>query len=212
MRIQTAIVFLALVLILAGDARAQKLQLTAFGGYRWGANLTDGNYESLVGTLRFDNGPCWGFTAGYIINPRFEIELLYDRQHTSFEFQYEKVGADTTLGNGKLDYVMAGISFNLMPEDYKLMPYFTFYLGGTHIVPNNSNTDSSWYTAVGYALGVKYFFTERWGVLAVNRGASTILTSSTTLLCGSDPDQCITLPADTWLWQFELALGAVVTF
>jgi opacity protein-like surface antigen len=203
---------MALLLVMAADAGAQKWEFSAFGGYRWGGELGDGSYSNSEGTLQFENGPCWGLTAGYNINPRFEIELLYDRQHTSFKFKNERVGADTTLGDGKVDYIMAGLSINLLPEDYKLMPYFAFYLGATRIVPDNSSSDSSWFTAAGYALGVTYFFTEHIGAMVENRGTSTILTDGATLLCGDETDQCFTLPADTWMWQIGLALGVVVTF
>ena len=201
---------MALLFVLVADAGAQKWEFSAFGGYRWGGELGDGSYENFEGTLHFENGPCWGLTAGYNINPRFEIELLYDRQHTSFKFEYERVGADTTLGDGKVDYLMAGLSINLLPEDYKLMPYFTFYLGATHVIPD-SGSDSSWFSAAGYALGVKYFFTEHLGAMVENRGTSSILTDSATLVC-SDTDRCVTLPADTWMWQIGLSLGVVVTF
>jgi opacity protein-like surface antigen len=211
MQLKTAVIVLALLQVSAADAGAQKWELSAFGGYRWGGELSDGSYESSTGTLNFEDGACWGLTAGYNINPRFEIELLYDRQHTSLRFEYERVGADTTFGDGKVDYIMAGLSVNLLEEDYKLMPYFSLYLGATRIVPDDSSSDSSWYTAAGYALGVTYFFTENLGAMVENRGTSTILTSQSTLVC-TDTDDCVTIPADTWMWQIGLSLGVVVTF
>jgi len=212
MRLKTTAILLALLTVLVPEAGAQKWEFSAFGGYRGGGELSDGSYETDKGTLKFDDGGCWGLKAGYHLNPRFEVELLYDRQHTAFRFEYERVGADETLGEGKVDSLMAGLSVNLLPPDYKLMPYFTFYLGATRIVPSESGLDSSWYSAAGYALGVTYLFTEHLGALVENRGTSTILTDGATLLCGAEPDQCITLPQDTWMWQIGLAAGVVFVF
>jgi hypothetical protein len=213
-RIMVLLTFLTLPA--AVDAQPQKWELSAFGGYRWGGKLSDGSYSDdpvNLSNLQFENGPCWGVTAGYNINPRFEVELLFDRQHSSFKFVNDRLGADETIADGKVDYFMAGLSINLLPPDYKLMPYFTFYLGATHLVPNDSGLNSDWFAAAGYSLGVNYFFTERLGVLVENRGTSTIITSSASLLCDKDvPDRCIVLPRDTWMWQIGLAVGVVVAF
>ena len=192
MKLKATAVILILLTVLAPQAGAQKWEFSAFGGYRWGGELSDGSYGDDTGTLKVDDGGCWGLTAGYHLNPRFEVEVLYDRQHTAFRFEYERAGADETLGEGKVDYLMAGLSVNLLPPDYKLMPYFTLYLGATHVVPNDPGLDSSWYSAAGYALGVTYLFTDHVGALVENRGTSTIVTDSATLLCGTEPDQCIT--------------------
>lgn len=207
-------IIVALVVVKAGDAGAQTWEFTAFGGYRWGGELSDGSYsEDLVNVsdLKFDDGPCWGVTAGYHLNPRFEIEVLYDRQHTSFKFVNERLAADTTLGDGKLDYLMAGLSINLLPPEYKLMPYFTFYVGATHIVPDDA--ESNWFTSLGYALGVTYYFSDHLGAMLENRGTSTVVTGNSSLICSeSDPNDCIVLPKDTWMWQVGLAVGVVVDF
>jgi hypothetical protein len=216
MQLSKIILVLSLICtVVAFDAEAQKWEFGAFGGYRWGGQLSDGSWDDgtvNVGDLQFEDGPCWGVTAGYNINPRFEVELMYDRQHTSFKFVNERLAADETIGDGKLDYVMGGLSINLLDPDYKLMPYFAFYLGAAHIVPD-SNRDSDWFAAVGYALGVTYFFTDHVGAMVENRGTSTILTSSASLLCSEeDPDQCIVIPEDTWMWQIGLAAGVVIAF
>ena len=150
-------------------------------------------------------------TAGYKITDRFEVEVLYDRQHTSFKFVNERLGTDSTLGDGNVDYLMAGLSVDLLPPDYKLMPYFTFYLGATHIVADNA--DSNWFSAVGYALGATYYFSEHLGAMIENRGTSTIVTDSASILCSKDdPDNCIVLPTDTWMWQVGLSAGVVIAF
>jgi opacity protein-like surface antigen len=214
MRAKWTALILVILATLATDVSAQKWELTAFGGYRWGGELNDGSYTDNtvnVRDLQFEDGPCWGFKAGYNINPRFEAEIMYDRQHTSFKFVNESLGADTTLGDGKLDYVMGGVSINLLDPEYKLMPYFTFYAGGAHLVPDDA--DSKWFWALGYALGASYFFTENLGAMIENRGTSTVVTGNSTLFCSQDdPDNCIVLPRDTWMWQIGLSLGVVVAF
>jgi opacity protein-like surface antigen len=214
MQMKPVTIVLALLALLATDADAQKWEFTAFGGYRWGGELSDGSTSDgtvNVSDLQFEDGPCWGLTAGYNINPRFEVELLFDRQHTSFKFMNERLGADSTLGDGKLEYLMGGISINLLDPEYKLMPYFTFYLGAAHLVPDGA--ESNWFSALGYSLGVTYFFTENFGALIENRGTSTIVTDSSTLFCSEDnPDDCIVLPSDTWMWQVGLSVGVVVAF
>lgn len=212
MQLRSIAMFLVVLSVLAADAEAQKWEFSAFGGYRWGGELSDGSFENDKGTLQFENGPAWGLTAGYNITPRFEIELLYDRQHTSLKFEFERVGADETLGDGKVDYLMAGLSINLLPPDYKLMPYFAFYLGATRVVADDSSSDSNWFSAAGYALGATYFFTEHLGAMVENRGTSSILTDQATLVCGDVTDQCVVIPKDTWMWQIGLSVGVVITF
>jgi len=214
MQLKPIAIVLLLLSVLAARAEAQKWEFAAFGGYRWGGELSDGsNNDDLVNVsdLQFESGPCWGLTAGYKITDRFEVEVLYDRQHTSFKFVNERLGADSTLGDGYVDYLMAGLSVDLLPPDYKLMPYFTFYLGATHIVADDA--DSNWFSAVGYALGATYFFTEHVGAMIENRGTSTIVTDNASILCSKDdPDNCIVLPADTWMWQIGLSAGVVIAF
>jgi len=211
------ILILTIVSLVAADANAGKWDLEAFGGYRWGGDLSDGSYADdpdnpvNVSDLHFTSGPSWGFSAGYNINPRFEIKLKFDRQHTTFQFTNDRLGADETLGDTKLDYLMAGLAITLVDEDFKLKPYFAFYLGATHLTPDDSSRDSSWYSALGYALGVRYFFTEYFGVMVENTGESTILTDGATLFC-TDDGQCVTIPKDTWMWQIGLSAGVVFTF
>ena len=215
MQLKTTAILLALLCVLVADADAQKWEFSAFGGYRWGGELSDGSYnDDLLSTrdLQFENGPSWGLTAGYNITPRFEIELLYDRQYTSFKFVNERLGVDESLGEGRVDYLMAGLSINLLPPDYKLMPYFAFYLGATHILPHDTNLESNWFSAAGYALGVTYFFTEHVGAMVENRGTSTIITDSASLFCDHENERCIVLPRDTWMWQIGLSAGVVFTF
>jgi opacity protein-like surface antigen len=205
---------LAVLAALATDAEAQKWEFSAFGGYRWGGKLNDGRFSDdlvSVSDLRFDSGPTGAVTAGYNLTSRFEIEALYDRQRTSFKFVNDRLGADQTLGNGSLDYLMAGFSVNLLPPEYKLMPYFTFYLGAMHLVPDESSLESSWFSAVGYALGVTYYFTEHVGVMAVHHGTSVVITKGESLLCDSKNERCIVLPSDIWMWQLGLSAGVVFT-
>ncbi len=217
MQLVKIMLVLAMVSLVAVDANAGKWELEAFGGYRWGGDLSDGSFADdpdnpvNVSDLQFTSGPSWGLSAGYNINPRFEIKLKYDRQHTSLKFVNTRLGADETLGDAKLDYLMAGVAINLVDEDFKLKPYFAFYLGATYLTPDALERDSSWYSALGYALGVKYFFNEHFGVMVENTGESTILTDGATLFC-SDDDRCVTIPRDTWMWQIGLSAGVVFTF
>ena len=91
------------------------------------------------------------------------------------------------------------------------MPFFGFYLGATRIVPDDDSRESEWFSSLSYAVGVRYYFREWLGVLVQNRGTSSIITDSESLLCDDD-DRCIRIPKDTWMWQIDVSAGVIFAF
>jgi hypothetical protein len=207
---------LALAVVGGSEVRAQKFEVTPFGGYRWGGKLSDGSYSTVgpyVVSLNFANGGSYGLIVGYYVKPRYQIEVFWDRQHTTLELVNETLDSSEDLANGKVDYLQAGLLMLLFPEDYKLQPFFSFSVGATHIGPDISNVDSHWFSSVGYAIGVKYYFSERFGVRVSSRGMSSIVTNSDKYFCdldSIDSPGCFILPKDTWMWQFDVTAGVIV--
>jgi hypothetical protein len=211
----------ALVLLLimttmgVADAYAQRFEVTPNFGYRWGGKLSDGGYTEVgpyVVSLDFDSGPFYGLIAGYAIKPKLLIEGYWNRQHTALSVVNETLDESLSLGDGKIDYLQAGVSVLFFEPDIRLQPFFSFYLGATHIAPEEGGREGQWFSSVGYAIGVKYFFTDRIGARLQNSGMSTIVTDSESLFCAEGGEPCFTLPKDTWMWQIDLSLGLIVAF
>lgn len=200
------------------EVRAQKFEVTPFFGYRWGGELSDGsysNYGPYVVSLDFASGPSYGVIAGYYIKPRYQIEVFWDRQETTLKVVNKTLDTSEDLADGKIDYIHAGLLMMLLPDDYKLKPFFSFSLGATQIIPSDSSIDSEWFSSVGFALGAKYYFSEHVGVRVSTRGVSTVVTDGDQYFCDEDEvngQGCFVLPKDTWMWQIDLTLGVIVAF
>lgn len=210
-----SLMILTLTALNAVTVKAQKWEVSPFFGYRWGGELSDGSYgepDAFDETLKFSAGPSYGLVVGYFVQPRIQVRAFWDRQHTSLDLLFEQLGEERRLGDGTIDYLHLGVMMLILEPDIRLQPFFAVSIGGTYIDPQGSAVDSGWYSSAGYALGVRYFFTDNFAGFVQNRGTSSVITDSEQHFCGEEADTCFTLPKDTWMYQIDISAGLVFAF
>jgi hypothetical protein len=216
MMLRTAILlFLVISALNASALWAQKWEVSPFFGYRWGGELSDGTYgdpDAFDETLQFESGPNYGLIVGYFVQPKIQVRAFWDRQNTSLDVIFEQLDKEEKLGDATIDYLHLGVLMLFLEPDIRLQPFFVVSLGGTYISPAGSNIDSSWFTSAGYAVGVRYFFTDNVGGFIQNRGTSSVITDSEQRFCNEETDKCYTLPKDTWMFQIDISAGVIIAF
>ena len=212
-----SVLLISIVLLagMAANAGAQRLEITPFGGYRWGGTLDDGirpveptNTIDLV----FDNGPNFGLIAGFFVKPNIQIEAFFDRQHSALRAVNDTYNLDKKAFDARIDYYHLGVLMLLMSPDDPLQPFFSFSLGWTQIRPGDSETNSEGFYSVGLALGVRYFFTDHIGIRGQSRMMSTVITDTKQYFCNDETGECFELPEDTWMTQIDLSFGVIFAF
>ena len=209
------LLFLVFSSLNAAGVWAQKWEVSPFFGYRWGGELSDGTYgdpDTFDETLQFDAGPNYGLIVGYFVQPKIQVRAFWDRQNTSLDVIFEQLDKEEKLGDATIDYLHLGVLMLFLEPDIRLQPFFAFSLGGTYISPAGSSIDSSWFTSAGYAVGVRYFFTDNVGGFVQNRGTSSVITDGEKRFCNDETDKCYTLPEDTWMFQIDISAGLIVAF
>lgn len=205
-----------LAVLCVTDTAAQNWEITPFFGYRWGGKLDDGRYyeDRVVSSedLQFESGMDYGLTVGYFVKPQIQIQAFWDRQHSSFKIINDRLGVDTTITDAKVDYYQIGVMMLPLDPEIRLQLFFAFSVGATYIIPRNSDVESEWFSSLGFTLGVRYFFTDDIAGLVQTRGMSTVMTENDHLFCDDVTNECYGLPANTYMGQINVSVGAVFAF
>lgn len=119
-----SIILLLFVLFFVMPVMAQKMKLTALGGY----TFQDKVY-GYYGDITIKDGPTYGIALGYKQSQRTMIELSYYRQETTYDIiDYYETGDGSGQFPGSLNYIMIGSSHS--PNwDAKVAPYGGIMLG-----------------------------------------------------------------------------------
>jgi hypothetical protein len=190
------LVLLALA-IGAVPAQAQTVQLAPFAGFQFGGSFITpgGAVFELEDSLDYGGGLDVG------ISPNWRVGLLYSRQDTelrgpgpSFDLSVERLMASLVEERGE------GTDARFFGE--ALFGVTRFVAGGGY------DTDSRF--TLGLGLGLKRFFSERFGVRGQVRGFYTFTEADGGVLCVNG--ECLFLFSGSGLWQGELSGGLVIGF
>lgn len=201
----------ALLLLVTGPALAQSspgdFEITPYGGYRFG-----GSFEDLDQDLSADVNDNGSF--GLILNLResgnTQWEMIYAQQNTSVD----TTEFSTAVPSLDVDFQSLQIGGTYMGEGELFRPYVAATIGGTHISPGSAELDSDTFWSFSIGGGLQFFPTNRIGLRVEGRAWGTLLSSSSSLFCGSGPQGgvcAITVDGDA-LWQFETFAGIVFRF
>jgi opacity protein-like surface antigen len=159
-----SVLFLSPFLI-APAARAQhEIEITPFGGTKFGGNITlpQGSSNS-VDYLPITNSVDYGVEGDYSIWPNFQAEFQWDHQPTDVNEHLIATNNQTFLTSADIDMFQWDVAYNFKSPDAKLKPFVDVGLGFTHWRPSSvlplTNTFS--YNLGG---GVKYFFSTHVGL------------------------------------------------
>lgn len=198
-RAATPALVLAALLLAAPFARAQTVELTAFGGLAFGGELiaTPG-YESVP----LQAGLLYGGAVNVEFLPRWRFEALVMREESKVpgpaHGTYVDVDVDRYMG-GILSQERLSQRFDIFGE---------FMLGATRYVPAGYESEL-WFT-LGAAAGVKTYVTRNVGFRFEARGYYTPVVISGATICGGYG--CVIGYTGTGTFQGDITAGVIIAF
>jgi opacity protein-like surface antigen len=169
--------FLSALLLLpaAGLAQTGRFEITPMAGYR-----LDGDFDARSSSsfdpdlnVQVDESATYGVTFDIPLNENWAIELLANRQQTSFEVDEGLLAPAAELGDVDITFLHAGIV--LQWGLGQVNPYLTASGGIAHIDPKFNELDADNRFSASLGGGVKIFFSENVGLRLEARGYWTDL-------------------------------------
>jgi hypothetical protein len=202
LRLARAITVLALVAGQCTNLVAQSVEITPFGGYRFG-----GDFFELLTRQPVDlaGAPALGIAVDVPLYNGLQIEGLFTHEHANVTTSSRPLG-DTKLWQMTVDHWQAGGLQEF--SDGRTRPFLTGMFGLTRYA---AEADSEFRFTLSAGGGVKMFPSRHVGVRLDGRVFATFVDASGSLIA-CVPGACfIALNADV-VWQAEFTAGAVFRF
>lgn len=162
----------AFLLLLPGAAFAQGkgFEITPTAGYRFSGSVTafDDNGHRESRDLKVNEGGAYGVSFDIPLGYRWQLELLANRQSTSFRLDRGLFSSTTSLGDVDLSFYQVGLLYNFGRG--QVNPYIGASLGIAHIEPKLTNFEAQDRFAGTITGGVKVFFSRNVGLRLEARG------------------------------------------
>lgn len=204
MRSLVVLLLVGWLVVGSGDAHAQSVELTPFGGYRFGG----GFYELVTGqSVDVDGAGSFGVILDIPFRDTLQIEGFYTHQEARFTLP-ASLDAQRTRWSVTVDHVHAGGLREL--DRGRVRPFLTGTLGLTRYA---SGGDSELRFSVAAGGGVKILPTEHVGLRLDGRLFVTIVDAEgDSLACAPAAGICVG-SLDAWaVWQAGFTAGLVVRF
>jgi len=190
---------IALLLADVTQAGAQPIELSPFGGVRFG-----GDPFEVVATPAavLDRRPAIGFIIDFPLSDGAQLEGLFSYQDASVALPGGSFGAPVRSRVSVEHYQIGGL------QEYgaRVRPFFTGVLGLTRYA---TGIESAWRFTAGGGGGVKLFPSSRVGVRLDGRVFGTVLDAhGTALACGNGA--CFIRLHVNATWQAEFTAGLLV--
>ncbi len=184
--------------------RAQKVEITPFGGRQFGGAL-----NIRTGELTIPRAWNYGLVIDIATGPGAYVEVLYARQETSLEQRDDTTGTVTTLFDMAVEHFQVGVLYE--PEIFrKTRPFGSLTGGVTHYQAQEPGRSGEWRFSGGFGGGVKRSLTPHVGVRADARVLFTLLSSVDDIFC--DPTGCLTGVEGAIIAQGFLTGGLILSF
>lgn len=201
-RLLMCAVALAAALLVAApvDARAQRVEVTPFAGYRAG-----GGY--FARPVDEDGAPSVGAVVNLLFGSRTEgvmVEGVFSRQQIRFDVRTSPLDPPAIV-QGTVDHLQVGGIHEL--EDGKVRPFLSGLLGLTRFAaPGDTEVRFS----AGGGAGVKLFATPHLGLRLDGRVYVTFVDISAGGVCGGNG--CLIRFSASPVWQGDFTAGLIVAF
>jgi hypothetical protein len=191
---------IACVLGSPSNLQAQGIEITPFGGYRFGGDF----FELIAGRpVDTDGAPAIGATVDVPLGGGLQVEGLFTHQDAHVELESvpfgplrrAKVSVDHFQGGALQEY-----------QDGRVRPFVTGMLGLTRYAGEN---DSEIRFSVGAGGGVKLFASENIGVRLNGQVSATFVYFDARAL-GCSPGICFVGVNTDIVWQVEFSAGLIV--
>jgi hypothetical protein len=197
----------ALLVLLPAAAFAQpgRFELTPFAGYRLAGDFNADSNSAFDPRLNIevDESAVYGVLFDIPLSPNWQIEILANRQQTSFSVDRGFLEPQDELGDVDLTTVHGGIL--LQWGEGQVNPFLTVSAGITRIEPKFRHLDSDDRFSTSFGGGAKIFFSENVGLRLEARGFWTDLDT------GFD-DRYSRYDSGDGLFQGEGSVGLIIAF
>lgn len=196
---------LAGAIIMSGSSllRAQRAEITPFGGFQFG-----GVFRLINGELKIKTNACFGLALDLYIREHVLLEFIYSRQETGMELVTDPSREKTDLFNLAIEYYQFGVVYHFGYGKY--IPFGMFTVGASRFDPYETGTGSEYFFTIGGTGGVKLFINENIGVRLQAR-LLIPFQSGSDLFCGEDVCR-IGVSSSTGIAQGELSAGLILRF
>jgi len=175
--------FVIAALVAAWPARADTsgIEITPFGGYRFGGNF---EVEAPAGEYKLDDSASVGLLVNWRHQANTHWEILYSRQSSTAVFSDSSAG----LPPVDVEQHVLQLGGTYRGDGEKAWPYLAATLGGTHVRADSGDSSSDTFFSGSIGIGVRYMPTPNLGLRLEARAYATFLNSSTDLFCDLGPD------------------------
>lgn len=181
------------------------LEITAFGGYRFGGELDVTNPEE---NLPIADHSSFAVALDVARDEHSQYQLFYSRQATRL-----KNSASIGPVPLKIEYLQLG---GTLVSDWPrpIIPYGLGTLGVTRMTPDAPDSDASTNFSISLGAGLRVPVNRRLTLKLEGRGYMTFVDTDAAFQCVSGPagGACRVLAKGQSMWQFELLAGLAFAF
>ncbi len=170
-----ALFVLLLLFPAAVFAQPGRFELTPFAGYRLAGDFDADSGDPFDPELNIevDESAVFGVLFGIPLTPYWQIEILANRQQTTFSTDLGFLEPQDELGDVDLTTVHGGLLFQWGAG--QINPFVVFSVGFTRIDPKFDDLDSEDRFSTSFGGGAKIFFSQNVGLRLEARGFWTDL-------------------------------------
>ena len=195
---------LAVAMLLgAASAGAQSVELTPFGGYRFGWGVSEVGGAPVIDD---DGGGSFGMIANTIIGPPadgFKFEAMFSREQARVKIQPTFFSPPLTAIT-TVDHMLIGVMQELDPGAHRA---FISALAG--VTRYAAAGDSEFRFSIGLGAGGKFFATRHFGLRLDARGYMTIIELGGAGICSGG---CAFVFRANPVFQADVTAGFIVAF
>lgn len=201
-------ILFVLALLVPAFAVAQNhvLEVTPFGGYQWGGNISARSTDIFDDDVNVRDRGSYGFIIDVPISYGVQFELIANRQETSLDTDGGLFDPSLRIADIDIDYYHAGLLFQWDPAP-NVRPYATLGLGMANLDLDLPDVRNEQKLSGSIGGGVKVFLNRNIGLRFEGRGYWTNTTKDETRCC-YDGDYYY---SDD-LYQGEALVGLIIAF
>jgi hypothetical protein len=198
----------AVLLLLPAAALAQypRFEITPTAGYRLNGEFELSGDDFLEQNAEVEESAVFGVTVDIPLNENWQLELLANRQQSTFILDEGLFEPETELGDVELSYYHVGLLYQWGLG--QVNPFFTFSGGLARIDPEFSALEAENRFSASLAGGVKILFSRNVGLRLEGRGYWTNLETD----WDDDDDRFDRYDDSDALYQGEVSAGLILAF
>lgn len=168
-----ALLTLSLLIPAAAFAQPSQFELTPFAGYRLNGEIDSSADLGFEQDVEVEESAVFGVLFDIGLTPSWYLELMANRQDTTFSVDEGLLAPSRELGDVTISYFQAGFLFQ--GGAGQVNPFFVITGGLARIEPDFPELDAENYFAGTLGGGVKIFFSPNVGLRLEGRGYWTNL-------------------------------------